>query len=262
MDADDRKRLKDWLEGPRDMTEGAALYRRYGANLMLKQRFARERTSMVRAMLADEIRRLAGLTELYMLRLPRRAARSAPSSHTEAPPEASAPKEVPESERRKIRFRERYPFLGSDGCPDVLKVLVADMFTAYGKFRESFALLQKGDMTRVMAGECEAAVESYLEDRSILDELDHYRDRGELLGHHPKVRATLRPDGDEPDYMTMDVGELVRKLNSAQTNVSKASAAVRKADTDEKRAAAEERLERWKMRLETIRAAIELRKKN
>ena len=262
MDADDRKRLTDWLAGPRDMTEGAALYRRYGSNLMLKQQFARDRTPTARAMLADEIRRLAGLSELDLRRMPRRAAKSVPEIPAQAAPEAAVPVVIPEGEKRKIRFRERYPFLGSDRCPDVLKVLVADMFTAYGNFRESFALLQKGDMTRVMARECESAVESYLEDRMILDELDHYREHGELLGRHPKVRAVLRPDEDEPDYMTMDVGELVRKLNSAQANVSKASAAVRKADTDEKRAAAEERLERWKIRLETIRAAIELRKKN
>ena len=264
MDADDRKILTDWLEGPRDMTEGAALYRRYGSNLMLKQQFARERTPMALAMLANEIRKLAGLSELDMQRLRRRAAPPMPArpGHTasnEDPPKKIA--EIPESEMRKIRFRERFTFLGSDGCPDVLKVLVADMFTAYGRFRESFAALQGGDLQRLMASECESAVESYIEDRMILDELSHYRDHGELLGLHPKVRATLRQDED-PDYMAMDVAELVRKLNSAQANVSKATAAIRKAVTDEKRAVAEERLDRWKNRLETIRAAIELRKKN
>lgn len=260
MDADDRKRLTDWLAGPRDMTEGAALYRRYGTNLMLKQRFARERTPMAREMLVNEIRKLAGLSELDMRNLRRRAAPARPSA-TSGAGEAEVPREIPESERQKIRFRERFPFLASDGCPDVLKVLVADMFTAYGRFRESFAALQAGDMQRVMAAECEAAVENYLEDRAVLDELTYFRDRGELLGRHPKVRAVLHAE-DEPDYMAMDVAELVRKLNSAQANVSKAVSALRKADTDEKTAAAEERLDKWKNRLETIRAAIELRKKN
>ena len=260
MDADDRKRLTDWLAGSRDMTEGAALYRRYGSNLMLKQQFARERTPMAREMLVNEIRKLAGLSELDRQRLRRRAA-PAQSSATSAAREADAPREIPESEKQKIRFRERFPFLASDSCPDVLKVLVADMFTAYGRFRDSFAALQAGDMQRVMAAECEAAVENYIEDRTILEELTYYRDHKALLGHHPKVRATLHPD-EEPDYMAMDVSELVKKLNSAQSNVSKAAAAVRMADSDEKLAAAEERLDRWKNRLETIRAAIDLRKKN
>ena len=242
------------------MTEGALLYRRYGSNLMLKRQFANTRTPMARAMLENEIRKLAGISELEMQSMKRRA----PSSSRSVVTQAEAPdshKEIPPEEKKKIRFRERFPFLGSDDCPEVLKVLVADMFTAYGRFRESFEALQNGN-ARVMASECETAVENYLEDRLILDELTHYRDSKTLLGHHPKVRAVLRPDEDEPDYMNMDVAELVKKLNSAQVNVSKASAAARKADTEEKRSAAEERLEKWKIRLETIRAAIELRKKN
>ena len=260
MDSNDIRQLRDWLAGPRDMTEGAALYRRFGTNRMLKRQFSSDRTPMAREMLVNEIRKLAGLSELEMQSIRRRAAVSSGVPVQSAP--ASEPaREVPESEKQKIRFRERFPFLGSDGCPEVLKVLVADMFTAYGRFREAFESLQKGDLQRVMAPECEAAVDNYIENRMIFDELTYYRDHGKLLGTHPKVRAVLSPD-DEPDYMTMDVGELVRKLNSAQVNVSKASSSVRKADTDEKRAAAEERLERWKIRLETIRAAVELRKKN
>ena len=260
MDTNDIRQLLDWLDGPRDMTEGAALYRRFGTNLMLKRQFAVDRSPMARAMLENEIRKLAGIPEHEMRTMTRRAAQPAVTvaAASGAP---AAPREVPPEEKRKIRFRERFPFLGADNCPEVLKVLVADLFTAYGRFRESFEALQRGD-ARIMAQECGSAVENYLEDRMILDELTHYRDTGTLLGAHPKVRAVLRPDLDEPDYMAMDVADLVKKLNSAQTNVSKASAAVRKAESEEKRAAAEERLEKWKIRLETIRAAVELRKKN
>ena len=261
MESNDIKLLRDWLAGPRDMTEGAALYRRFGTNRMLKRQFAADRTPMAREMLVNEIRKLAGLSELEMQGMRRRAAVSS-GAPVRSTPASETPREVPESERQKIRFRERFPFLGSDDCPDVLKVLVADLFTAYGRFREAFESLQKGDLQRVMASECETAVENYVENRMIFDELEYYRDNKTLLGRHPKVRAVLRPDDDEPDYMAMDVADLVKKLNSAQANVSKASAAVRKADTDERRAAAEERLEKWKMRLETIRAAIDLRKKN
>lgn len=240
------------------MTEGAALYRRFGTNLMLKRQFAVDRTPTSRAMLENEIRKLAGVSEHEMPYLKRRAA--VPSASVPKPQQTPVQKEIPPDEKQKIRFRERFPFLGSDDCPEVLKVLVADMFTAYGRFRESFAALQNGN-DRVMAAECESAVENYLEDRAILAELTHYRDAKTLLGHHPKVRAVVRAD-DEPDYMAMDVAELVKKLNSAQSNVSKAASAVRNAENDEKRAAAEERLERWQIRLETIRAAVELRKKN
>ncbi len=260
MTSEDIKRIRAWLAGPRDMTEGAALYRRYGTNLMLKRQFESVRTPLAHDMLVNQLRILAGLSEPELQRIPRKASTNTGPSAT-PPPAAERPKEIPETEKQKIRFRERFPFLSADDCPDVLKVLVNDMFTAYGKFREAFAALQAGDTKRLMDKECEAAVENFLEDRSILDELTHYRDHGELLGKHPKVRATLHSEED-PDYMTMDVAELVKKLNSAQVNVSKATSALKKADTDDRRAAAEERLEKWKIRLETIRAVVELRKKN
>ena len=39
--------------------------------------------------------------------------------------------EAPETVRKAIRFREEFPFLRQPDCPDELKVLVADMFSAY-----------------------------------------------------------------------------------------------------------------------------------
>ena len=50
-------------------------------------------------------------------------------------------KAAPETVTKMIRFREKFTFLNSPDCPDILKILVSDMFTAYGKYKEAFANL-------------------------------------------------------------------------------------------------------------------------
>lgn len=261
--------LRAWLAGPRDFTEGAMLYRRFGSNLMLKKTFAVDSSPIAREMLVYEIRKLAGLSELDLKTLKRKAQAPRPpeggDTETAIPPSGGKGASIPPEEEKKIRFREKYPFLASADCPEVLKILVADMFTAYGKVRESHDLLLRtpdGEHGPETAKACETCVEEYLENRLIFDELSHYKEKGTLLGVHPKVKAAIGGEDPDTDYATMDTAELVRKLNSALANVSKAKKKLAKADTDEKKSEAEERLEKWQDRLEAIRAAIELRKKN
>lgn len=265
MTQEDITKLRDWLAGPRDFTEGASLYRRYGCNLMLKRQFAVDRSPIAMAVLEDEIRKLAGLSEQQLAHLPRIAKKVDNSGNSKDSENSDTRKPISAEGQKKIRFREKYPFLSASDCPDVLKVLVADMFTAYGKARESFASLQtfpedKADNDSRLL--CVDVVENYLENRLIFDELEHYRVHKTLLGVHPKVKEAMGVADGEPDYMGMDTAELVKKLNSANANVSKARKAVKTATTDARRSDAEDRLEKWTARLESIRAAVELRKKN
>ncbi|MDO4779815.1 MAG: hypothetical protein Q3992_02180, partial [Bacteroides sp.] len=44
-------------------------------------------------------------------------------------------RDVPEEVTNAIRFRDKYPFLREATCPDELKILVSDMFTAHDKYR-------------------------------------------------------------------------------------------------------------------------------
>jgi transcriptional regulator with XRE-family HTH domain len=76
---------------------------------------------------------------------------------------------APETVRKMIRLRERFPFLNSPDCPDELKILVADMLTAYGAYKAAFARLQElGDEESAKAAaDCETVVTEYIENREI-----------------------------------------------------------------------------------------------
>lgn len=266
MNEEDKREIAEWLAGPRDHSEGAELYRRHGTNLMLRRQFTFNHTETSRKILIRELAKMAGLSEEDLKGMQRKAAFAEEiKKGIEGVSEKHPLQSLSEESKQRIRFREKFPFLSDEGCPDVLKVLVADMFTAYGRYRESFAALQEmadSDSGADALRHASDAVENYIEDRAIMEELVHYRDHHALLGSHPKVRKVMGIDDGEPDYAEMETSELVRKLGSANTNVSKARKALKEADTEEKRATAEERLERWRIRLEQIKAAIELRKKN
>lgn len=125
-----------------------------------------------------------------------------------------------ESLKEMVNFRDRFPFLRRPDCPDVLKVIVSDLFAAYDRYRAAHAALAEltDDADRKQAEQLAAeAVENYLQDRALLEELEHYRDHGTLLGRHPTVAASMQT-ASLKELSDLDV-EKIRK--NAASNASK-----------------------------------------
>ena len=102
----------------------------------------------------------------------------------------------------------------------MLKVSVSDLFAAYDRYRVAHAALAElpDDAGRKQGEQLAAeAVENYLQDRALLEELEHYRDHGTLLGKHPTVAAALQT-ASLKDLSDLDV-EKIRK--NAASNASK-----------------------------------------
>lgn len=316
MTTEQKKVITAYLCGPRDYAEGVALYQRYGVNLRLKRQFAVEDTAVIREILFDELRKLAGLSEIEFNNLPRQAVKKSPqldSKQTKAvfldddksdesalmeladsfgvsvdelvspdfqkrvlamdenadridelteELEAARSKyaEAPEPVRKMIRFREKYTFLNSPDCPDVLKILVADMFTAYGNYKAAHARLQVlGDAeAATAAADCETVVTEYLKNREIWDELEYYRENGAILGKAAKFREMEAAE----DLSKISDVDLMGQLRSAGVQESKAKKAVEesraKGTPNEK---AEAAFVKWSNRKKELKAEIDRRKK-
>lgn len=318
MTPNDKKEIIAYLSGPRDWSEGVQLYDRFGQNLRLKRQFAIDNTTVTREIMYDELRKLAGLSEMQFAALPRRAATSRPQLAgktaklviiddqktddiddqlqeladsfgvtvdelvspdfqervlamdenadriEELEEELAAARskyaEAPEPMRKMIRFREKYPFLNAPDCPDVLKIGVADMFTAYANFKDAHRRLQQlGDDPDAIkaAADCETVVTEYLKNRDIWEELEHYRTTGQILGKAEKFRTP------EPEEKVEDLedSDLIKQLQSARANTSKHKAAVTKAATAEARAKAQTAFDSWNARREVLQAEADRRKK-
>lgn len=262
---DVKTEIINYLSGPRDYNEGVALYSRYGLNLRLKKQFALNQTETSREILINELKKLAGLTDEAFSRLPRKAK---PARH-EAPAlkntttQISKYQEAPESIKKAARFREKYSFLQEPDCPDELKILVADMFTALAKYKEAHAALQQaGDSAEMsqVAAACKTIVENYLQNNAIWDELNYYKEHGQILGNHPIFHKN---EVDEAEDLTaMSDVDLMGRLRSAQVQESKQKAKVAAAKGKKKKnERAEASLAYWSARKEELKAELERRKK-
>ena len=312
-----KQEIIEYLSGPRDYAPGIDLYRKYGSNRMLLKRFQFDETETTRAILFDELRKIAGLSDLEFARLPRRAAKAPKSTIIPATPAKVNPpsqdhddalisladsfgvsvdelvsldfqdkvlamdenaeridelteelenarskyEATPEPVKKMIRFREKYKFLNNPDCPDILKILVADMFTAYSQYKAAFTDLQSmpdnAEGAEAFAS-CEKLVENYLLNREIWDELDHYRRTGTILGKAAKFREIEAA----ADLAALSDVDLMKKIQSAKVNVSKNKrrlADLKSSGTSDEKVTA--LFDTWVDRLDTLEKDRDRRKK-
>lgn len=264
MTTQERRQITAYLSGTRDYLEGVALYQRFGQNLRLKRLFQVDETENTRCILMDELRKLAGLSQEEYDRLPRLAATGCPDADKTKQQERQEPetdnKETPETMKKMIRFREKYTFLNSPDCPDVLKILVADMFTSFANYKAAHARLQvmADDESVAAVKDCETVVESYLENREIWEELEYYRENGTILGKAAKIREMEAAE----DYSKLSEIDLMKKLQSAAANESKhrksVNAAREKGESNER---AEAALVKWTATKKALQEEVARRKK-
>ena len=169
--------------------------------------------------------------------------------------------EVPETVKKTIRFREEFPFLNEKDCPDEFKILVSDMFSAYDLYRESHAMLAEtpGDVASEETYRwAKTAVENYLDNREMWEELEYYRDNHKILGK-AKIMQEL---SEKSELKSLSDLELVKLLGNAKSNISKGKKDIDKAESGEKKAKAQEKIDKWTNKKDMLEKEIEARKKN
>lgn len=291
MKLEEKKEIINYLSGIRDHREGVALYMRFGQNLRLKRLFTVDDSHTTHQILTEELRKLAGMTEEEFRQLPRRAktakravtmVKDKTEEHAgeieeleyeidelnqridelneELESERSRYEEAPEPVKKMIKIRDQYPFLNSQDCPDVLKIILSDMITAYYQYKEAHAKLSEiqDDEIEQAATQCERVINNYINNREIRAELDYYKEHGEILGKAERLQG-VKPENDFSNLSDM---ELIKQLQSANSNCSKHLKAVKIANEKQvPNQKAEELLNRWTSRKEAIKAEIESRKK-
>lgn len=291
-----KQEILNWLQSPRVYLEGVRLYDQYGYNNILKRNFNRGQAEAMMSVLVYELGNLIGLNEHEVAKLPRKASTPKPEKKTAVTPvdelliqlaeslgitvdevfsnetkltelteaqqqavEKLAPAyaQVPETIKKVIRIREKYPFLRSQDCPEEFKIMVADMFTAYDNYREAYTLLSDKNTKDENLELAQAVVENYLANRAMWEELDYYLANGEILGNLP-IFELLKLRKEISALTDMD---LMKKLNTTKPNLTKSKKAMEGAKTAEEKAEAQKRLEKWQQVKAEVEAEIARRKK-
>lgn len=125
--------------------------------------------------------------------------------------------ELPEYVRKSIKLRDEFPFLKEKDCPEELKILVADMISAYENYMMAHERLFKAASPEDFAAATAEVVENYLENREIWDELVHYKEKKELLGKHPVFAQMERFN----EIRKMKGDELAKIQKSLENNISR-----------------------------------------
>lgn len=166
-------------------------------------------------------------------------------------------KEAPEIVKQGIKFRDKYPFLSEEDCPDEFKILVSDMFTAYDNFRdgrkELKALIAAGASNEDIFEIARKTVADFELDLEIGDELEYYQEHGKILGEHPIFSDKMLAEKIE----TMSTVELTKRQKNLRTYVSRDTKALNKMDDGEAKIKFEEKLQTFKDELALVDARLE-----
>ncbi|TQI72277.1 hypothetical protein JM79_3234 [Gramella sp. Hel_I_59] len=145
---------------------------------------------------------------------------------------AEEAKEVPINVKKSIKLREQFPFIKKKDCPDVLKVLVNDLISAYDAYKEGREKLwasMSEEEEKILAQEI---VDNFIENKQAYDELEHFHKNGTLLGEHPIFReAEIKAELEK-----LDGEELRKRYQALRTNVSRNESKAEKAEDVEKKA--------------------------
>lgn len=191
-----KEQILNWLKYDRTFNVGIQLYIKYGFSLSLKASLNRQgETEYNNQLVRDELAKIAGIPpdELKaIISIPVHNYRQ--EEKTPDPVETKEPvfttveeviSNVPEAAVKAIRLRDEFPFLNEEDCPNELKILVADMISAYERYRKAHEALFTAETETQLLESSKQAVEDYLQNRLIWTELNHYKENHEVLGEHP-----------------------------------------------------------------------------
>tara|TARA_R110002050_G_scaffold69507_2_gene150340 strand:+ start:22952 stop:24106 length:1155 start_codon:yes stop_codon:yes gene_type:complete len=177
-----------------------------------------------------------------------------------APP-AKTPLQVlidaPEDAKAGLKLIEEFPFLDDADCPDKLKILVQDKFTAWRNYQKAHAALlvvtQEGkdpvEMTEAQLFEmAKGAIENFQLNHAIYDELTYYKEHKNILGNHPIFADEVLK---EKVAKLKDAAALKRR-NNLRTYISRDTPKIAKAASEAAGRKLQEKVQGWTQELNLL----------
>lgn len=125
--------------------------------------------------------------------------------------------ELPEQVKQSLKLRDQFPFLRQPDCPDVLKILVNELITAYENFKAAqprlHELLVEAEEKAVVA----TVKDNYISNKQAWDELEYYKKNGKVLGNHPIFKELKAKEA----IAAMSTPDLTKKINTLTANISR-----------------------------------------
>lgn len=196
-----------------------ALIIKYSNKISLKRQVnVQPETPHMKGVIFEELRELAGISHDNFASMLKNKIKPVQIIHDEKTEFTNDPEKIPEKIRIAViggvKLREEFPFLKDPKCPDQLKILVADKITAYEGYVKGHEDLFDPEKILQSSG---LTVESFINNREIFDELNHYKETGQFLGNHPVFLQNSRID----EIRKMTNPELIKLRDQLINNIDR-----------------------------------------
>lgn len=123
-------------------------------------------------------------------------------------------------------FREEFPFLNQPDCPVELEALASRKFARYHDYIKLHPRLRECRSLEECAKIACDLLASYMENRAIWAELNHYQQHKTILGKHPIFAAFAR----RKNLLTMSVKDLMKRKQQLENNIWRVQSEMKKGD--------------------------------
>lgn len=259
------EQFRRYLKHDRSLEPAKAAYLDLGVNRSIRQRLNTTTVSdsLFRTVL-EELRKLVGMTEsefyqitsMPVIQLAEEEEKGTQDDKSTNPPtgDQEGNKDqtqtyvgVPEQIKVESKIREDYPFLTSGDCPDVLKIAVSDMITAWYQAKAGHAKLHEAASPEEELQAVTVAVESMLVNDELRSLLNHYKVHGKLPEEQPLFNKEA--------VNAMNPEQLLKRYNNLNTYVTRESKKLEPKEGQEP--LAEEDAEKLKAKINAWNAEIE-----
>ncbi|MEX0273252.1 MAG: hypothetical protein AB3N16_02630 [Flavobacteriaceae bacterium] len=124
---------------------------------------------------------------------------------------------IPLEVKASVKLRDQFPFLRKADCPDVLKILVNELISAYERFKEVQPKLHELLSADVAKHTVDVVLENYIKNKEAWDELEHYKETGNLLGKHPVFERLAAKE----EIAGLSTPDLTQKIKNLENNIGR-----------------------------------------
>lgn len=216
-----KEHIVRFFETDRSYAGAVELYQKYGHMMSLKKQLnGQPESTLLKQTLFDQLRIQAGLDHKQfnlIMRTPVTDVKFNISAPAESSTEEIKTTGIPEVVKKTIKLRNEFKFLTFKNCPKELKILVADMITAYDEFKKSHKFLFTAENEQQILEASAGVVDNYLENQSIWEELNYYKENGKVLGKHPIFAMSSKL----AIIKDMGLKELIKRKETLEKSISR-----------------------------------------
>jgi|SRR5665647_1447385 len=187
-----KERVEQWARSGGDFKAGLSLFLTFNRNSFYVRNIEAKGVEKGLATLVCEFTNKIKVSskEIFALIEASQVGNDLEITPNDSPQQKAREKEIVQ-QKKTIRLRDEFPFLGKKDCPEEFAILVNQMLTAYDDYRsdrEKLYDLDKNNLDECYLGS-RSVLDAYILNREIWEELNYYKIHGTILGKLPEFKG-------------------------------------------------------------------------